>query len=120
MENQAITYLEQTISLVKQRAVESQLDLVDASRRILPKLFTATTNETDFLRFAQDSVSIGNEEMAQIVQAKLEINGSQKSKKRSDPTTQYFVRSISLTCQQFIKVLQDYRNEYYDELYFQR
>ena len=120
MENQAVTCLEQTISLVKQRAVESQLDLVDVSHRILPKLFKTITTEAYFLRFAHDSPSIGNEEMAQILQAKLEINSSQKSKKGLDPATQYFVRSISLTCQQFIKVLQDYRNEYYDELYVQR
>ncbi|KAG2212473.1 hypothetical protein INT45_005521 [Circinella minor] len=120
MENQAITHLEYTISLVEQRAAESHLDLKDASHNILSKLFTNTTNETEFLRFVQESASIDNEEMAQILQAEIEIHSDRKFKKGLNPITQYFVRSIKLTCQQFMKVLHDYSNEYYDESYIQR
>ena len=118
MANKTFTPLEQTISLVEQRAAESQLDLVNTSQYVISKLFM-NNNDSHLLRFAQDSASISDEGMAHILQAKLEVNNTSITGEY-DSITLYYVRSISLTCEQFTRALQDYSNEYYDGLYVQR
>ncbi|KAG2217521.1 hypothetical protein INT45_008183 [Circinella minor] len=118
MTNRTFTPLEQTISLIKQRAAESQLDPGNTSQYVISKL-AMNNNGVQFLEFAQDSASVSDEVMPYILQAKLEANNIRIPKKKYF-ITQYYVRSISLTCEQFTRVLQDYSNEYFDELYIQR
>ncbi|KAI9244349.1 hypothetical protein BDA99DRAFT_544032 [Phascolomyces articulosus] len=111
------THLQETISLVQERAAESQLDLTDASREILQNIGTST-NHADLLRLATDSASISDEEMSRILHAQLQVDNADLSA-GPNPITQYYIRSIGLQCRQFSSNLQDYNNDYYDEAYVQ-